>query len=886
MKLIAAVVCFLSLWRPLPAEEWTIEDFLMAERADSFDLSRDGKLAVWIKTQMDKQKGAAASNLFLTNLIENFSIRLTQGSDDNWAPRFSADGRRIAFLSARRVQQASRSETQGAQIWLMETRGGEPWRLTTLEKGVKAFEWLDNETLLAASAEDAGIYEQNIGEGKDTSIVVEDEEHASPVRLFRIDANTGTATRATDNSDRIERLSVSPDGAYAVTVHNRSLRYDYDHRIKLVTFLHDLRAPGARQLLEEGKLTPSRIAWAPDSRGFYFSAPYSSHPVYQEATIQRLYYYDLESGRALEVDLGWENGLSFGHSAALAATSDGFVALMANGVRPRLARFFRQGTGWTRSWIESPHAGNIFSLQLALDGKTVVYRHSTASVPQQWYTATLANTQLQSVRRLTELNAGWKQKTVAETEIIHWKGARDEQVEGILYFPHHHVSNRRYPLVVVIHGGPAAADKDVFAESQGTLENLMAQKGAYALRLNYHGSTEYGLKWVESIGNGNYNELEWIDVEKGVDSLIARGLVDPDQVGVAGGSNGAIITIELTTRTTRYKAASASAGDVNWITDWSNCRYGHRFGDYFLGKIPFDDPQYFIQKSPFFRMEKVRTPTIIFFGTEDKDVPTEEGWQHYRALQQFGKTDVRFLLFPGEGHGFTKLVHQRRKLEEELAWFDKYLFKTAAKQSGVLKAASLLSAALKRKDLGSVPETVLRGDIEIGRFEVTRAQYATFDPSYRFPAGTEDYPVGGISFEDARRYCEWLSKRTGQHYRLPAGEELQKLTSAVTAENTLDYWAGYTVNPDDARRLAPHIQTLGLGSLLRPVGSFPGAGDDPVFDLGGNVAEWVVSKDGKGRPVGYSADCPADRKSTMPPRPDYVGVRVVRELQTPSRASR
>ena len=276
-------------------------------------------------------------------------------------------------------------------------------------------------------------------------------------------------------------------------------------------------------------------------------------------------------------------------------------------------------------------------------------------------------------------------------------------------------------------------------------------------------------------------------------------------------------------------------------------------------------------------MDKVRTPTIIFFGTEDRQVPTEQGWQHYRALQQLGNTDVRFILFPGEPHGPRKLVHQRRKLEEELAWFDKYLFKTATDTNEALKPESPLAAALKLRSLGKLPETVQRGEIDIGRFEITRSQYAAFDASYKFPAGTELYPAGGVSFENAKRYCEWLSKTSGQPFRLGTEEELEKFLKPGKGENTLDAWAGYAVNADDARRLASMVEGLGPGALLKPVGSFPGSGEDPIFDLGGNAAEWVVAKDGTGKALGGSADRPADAKSPSPPRPDYIGFRVVKD---------
>ena len=854
------------------AEKWTVDDLLLMENAGSFSLSRDGKLAVWVKSQMDKDKGEIVSNLFLRNLAANFELQLTRGTDSSSAPRFSPDGTRIAFLSTRKAPEppgspAADDKAEGAQVWLLDTRGGEPWALTKFEKGVRAFDWLDDGTLLLAAPEDPTLFDQKIKERKDTSQPVDDEPHAPPVRLFRFNVKTRAATRLTDNTDRIERLFVSPDGAWAVTVRERSLRYIYDQKVRPVTFLHDLKKGTAEQIFSDGKLLPARVAWTPDSRGFYFSIPYTTHPTYINAAISLLYSFDLAARTASRVDLDWENGLG----PDFAALPDGFFALLANGARPRAAVYRHAGAGWKREWLASPHAGNIFQAEPSLDGKTLLYEYSTASTPPQWYTASLDGAALRDQRAVTDLNGALKKRELAKSEPVLWKGARDEQVEGLLYYPHGYLPGRKYPLVVMIHGGPAGSDLDEFNDRWAYPINLMAERGAFVLSPNYHGSTEYGLKWGESIAGGNYNELEWIDVEKGVDSLIAKGLADPAKLGVMGWSNGSIITIELTTRTTRYKVASAGAGDVNWTSDW-----GKAFDDYYLGKSPLEDPQFYLRKSPLYRMDKVRTPTIIFFGTEDKQVPTEQGWRHYRALQQLGTTDVRFILFPGEGHGPKKLAHRRRKVEEELAWFDKYLFGTTPDRNEALKPESPLAAALKRKALGKVPETVVRGEIEIGRFEVTRAQYAAFDPTYKVTPGTEDYPAVGVSFEDARRYCDWLSKTGGARFRLGTEEEMEPLLKPARGENTLDYWAGYTVNPDDAARLASVVQGLGPGALLKPVGSFAGNGEDPVFDLGGNAAEWVVAKDGTGKVLGGSAEQPGDPKFVGVARPDYTGFRVVK----------
>jgi formylglycine-generating enzyme required for sulfatase activity len=229
-------------------------------------------------------------------------------------------------------------------------------------------------------------------------------------------------------------------------------------------------------------------------------------------------------------------------------------------------------------------------------------------------------------------------------------------------------------------------------------------------------------------------------------------------------------------------------------------------------------------------------------------------------------------------------------------WLDRYFFKTYQAEYEAFKKDSPLGLALRKKDAARagtkygvsgkaagvlVPEVVKRGNLEIGRFEVTRAQFAAFDPSYPAAPGAENHPANGVSFEKARAYAEWLSKTTGETWRLPNEDEVAGLYEGLSGENTLDYWAGYELNPDDARKLRPKAAELGSGApLLREAGSFKPAGredEEPVFDLGGNVAEWAVAKDGTGKTLGGSADRPADPKARDGAAdPEYTGLRVVR----------
>lgn len=876
------LACLLAAATLLPAaEKWTVDDILLQEMAMGLEISRDGRFAVYSKSKMDKEKGESVSHLYLKELAGGDEVQLTRGQDSHSSPRISPSGRLLAFITSRKPAGAPATpgpgaDSTGPQIWLLNTRGGEPYPLTRLERGVRSFAWLDEKTILAAAPESPTLYDQEIKSRKDTSQVVDDEQHAPPVRLFKIELPSGKATRLSRNTDRITEITASPDGKWAVTSHNRSLSETYNQKIKPIYFLWDLAASSSTQLFADGKTPLRDVAWTPDSKGFYYSYAYSSHPVYLNAYVMRAGWYDLASKSASPVDLQWDNGLA-GRIEPL--PDGGFLALLANGARNRAARYARNGSAWSRAWIEGDHAAHLFGFNVTEDGKQVIYTYTNSSTPSSFQLAALNGPKLDSPKPFLELNSGFKKKPLSKTELVTWKGALDETVEGILYYPHNYKPGQKHPLVVMIHGGPHGHDADAWRESWGYPHQLIAQRGAFILKPNYHGSSNYGLKFSESISGGQYNELEWIDVEKGVDSLIAKGLVDPAKLGVLGWSNGSIISIELTTRTTRYKAAGAGAGDVNWISDWGNCAFGDSFDQYYIGKTPMDNPELYLKKSPLFRMDKVTTPTIIFFGTEDKQVPTEQGWQHFRALQHYGKTGAKFVLFPGEGHGPRKYVHQRRKLDEELAWFDKYLFASSTDTNEAVKTASPLAALLKSAKLAEIPDSVERGPIGLSRFEVTRAQFKAFDPTYQFPAGTAAYPASGISFDKAKAYCAWLSTKTGQTWRLPTEEEAGSLLKASRTENTLDLWAGYSLNLDDANRLDSLLDTLPPDSLLKPIGSFPGSGDDPLYDLGGNVAEWVVTKDGKAKAMGGSADRPADILETQTARPAFIGFRPVREVK-------
>ena len=902
---------------PAKTSPWKAEDIIFQESINDFTLSPDARSVAWIKGEGDKEKDSRVSNLFLTSLTDDRTVQLTRGTDSVSLPQFSPDGEWLAFISSRARPSAKSEKPDAAsrQIWLISTRGGEAYPLTELARDARRVDWLDKDTLIFSAQEDPSAYEQAQKKRKDDSDVADDADHEPPVRLFKIAVNDKKITRLTRNTDWIDHWAVSKDGKFVVATHDRSLHYTFDEKVPPITILHNLADGAEKQIFTEGRVYPGLLAWAPDNSGFYAIVPFANHPKFLMGAIPILYFYDLATAKSMQVPLDWENGL--GHD--LHTTADGFVTLLAAGARYDVAHYTREKSAdsyvWRRHTLTGDNARSIQTFVVSEDARTLVYESSTASRMPQLFKAQLDGAQLSAPTQLTKLNEKLiHSRDFTKSEVIRWKGSNGEEVEGILRYPANYEPGRKYPVITAIHGGPKGADTDTWRDSWAYPYQLLTQRGAFVLSPNYHGSSNYGLKWAESICCGNYYDLETPDINFGVDYLIEKGLVDPDKVATLGWSNGSILSTSLLVSfPNRYKVASVGAGDVEWISDWGNVVFGDSFDSYYFGKSPMEDPQLYIRKSPFFKMDKVQAPVLIFHGTADNQVPPAQSWSYFRVLQYYGKVPVKFVIFPGEPHGPRKLTHQLRKVDEELAWFDQYFFKSTAPPDESIKAGSPLDEALRGRNIAQsngyygvpskqkrgllvAPEVVKRGDLEISRFEVTRFQFLEFLSSAnlksKLMAGAaqlaeedaspsrQNLPQTGVSLEQAQAYVSWLSQQTGQSWRIPYEDEVTSLYENRDGENTLDYWAGYSPNPEDAARLRQQAGKLpGKSALLRPVGSFrpEGSADqDPLYDLGGNAAEWVLTRDGKGKIIGGSADCPADLRSTCMPAAEYIGFRVVR----------
>lgn len=897
--LLLATAALVAAPSPATADEWTIEDLVTAETITGWDVDSGLGRVVWVRTSVENVDGEQkrVSNLWMTPLAGGESRQLTRGTDVVSRPRLSPDGRYVAFLSTRELPKEDDEKAPEAepQLWILPLDGGEAWPLTRFDRPVEDFDWQgdspspETPSLVVLAQESPTAREEEVTEEqKDTAWAVDDPVEEPPVRLFRATLD-GEVRRLTRNDDWIDWMAVAPDGRRAVVLAQQILSYDFAQRVAPQTWIVDLETGERTQrLFADGVIIPLGAAWAPDSKGLYVTNARTRHPLYREAYVIDLHYHDLGSGETVRVTDDWERGV-FADTPIPEPLDDGVLVLLADGVRARPARYVRRDGAFQRTDLTGPHVKNIDDWRPSRDGKAVAYLSSAINRPTQLYAARLDAGRLEGERQVSQINPDFETKEKGRYEVLQWKGSLGESVEGILQYPLDESEGEKRPLVVDIHGGPNYGDFDSWPPNVSTSSPniLWRQSGAFVLQVNYHGSAGYGLDWAESIEK-RYYELEVPDIEAGVDLLIGRGLVDPQRMASSGWSNGGILTAGLIVTTDRYKAAIVGAADVEWLSDWANVDFGASFDNLYFGSTPWEDPQAYLEKSPFFDLPKVTTPTLVHTGTEDRAVPPHQSWSLFRVMQYVGKAPVRLVLYPGEPHGLQEIAHQRRKIREDVLWLNRYLFGTHEEPNPAVQEGSLLDALTKRagaarqgEDWGVgekgvlVPETVAYEGLQIGRFEVTRAQWASFTGK---PArGDGNLPATGMSFDQARAYALWLVKTTGRPYRLPTKEEAERLAEeAGTDGNTLDRWAGYTPNPDDAARLLAALGELGRETpLLLPVGQLAAAGENGVFDLDGNAAEWATADDGSGVAAGPSAERSTDERDAGQPAAVYTGLRVV-----------
>jgi dipeptidyl aminopeptidase/acylaminoacyl peptidase len=311
----------------------------------------------------------------------------------------------------------------------------------------------------------------------------------------------------------------------------------------------------------------------------------------------------------------------------------------------------------------------MWALSLSADGTRAAYVASTATRPWEVFGGALAG----PLRALTDGNGWLDQRLLARQEVVRYKARDGLELEGVLIYPVSERAERRYPLVLVVHGGPEGNYKDGWMTNYGMPGQVAAGRGYAVFHPNYRGSTGRGVAFSKT-SQGDPGGKEFDDLVDGVDHLVAAGLVDTARVGVTGGSYGGYATAWLATRySERFAAGVMMVGISDKISKTGTTDIPEEELLVHARKRPWQDWQHFLERSPIYHADKGRTPLLVVHGARDPRVNPGQSLEMHRFLKLHGQAPVRLVLYPGEGHGNAKAAARLDYSLRQLRWLEHYL---------------------------------------------------------------------------------------------------------------------------------------------------------------------------------------------------------------------
>ena len=652
-----------TLWLPALAGAQTaapsIDDLLNLKRVGSPALSPDGGAVIYTLRETNWDDNEYETEIWIASTRgADVARQLTNARKSSLQPAWSPDGRWIAFISDRDGKR---------QIYRIAVAGGEAEKLTTGEEGVTAFSWSPDGRRIAFTMTDPIAATVKERERRYGDIRIEDEDRRM-AHLYVIDVapTTGAALptpRAlTKGTFVVGAFDWAPNGD----------RIAFDHRVSSdpadggSADISTVDVATATVRVVVGQQGPdSNPRWSPDGQRIAFNSAMSKPFNYYQNSVIAIVEPGSLSIRSLSDGfdenpqlVAWnEQGIYF------AASQRTWSYLFA--LNPSSKQVTRHAV--SDQWIGS-------SFSFSKDGRTVAFVGSGASAFADVYVAPLAEQlQAQRITNTSEQIASWPKHA---REVVTWKSQDGAEIEGVLHKPADFQPGRRYPLLVVIHGGPTGTSRPLpYSNNVGYYPiDLWLAKGALVLEPNYRGSAGYGEKFrslnVRNLGIGD----AW-DVLSGIDHLVGAGLVDRERVGAMGWSQGGYISAFLTTKhADRFKAISVGAGISNWMTYYVNTDI-HPFTRQYLKATPWDDPKIYADTSPMTYIKSAKTPTLIQHGDQDARVPVPNAFELYQGLRD-QNVPAQLVLFKGFGHPLNKPKANRAAMQQNFDWFNKYLWPT------------------------------------------------------------------------------------------------------------------------------------------------------------------------------------------------------------------
>lgn len=652
----------------------TFDDFILLKRLSDPQISPDGKLIAFVVTVMDKETNRGNSDIWIVPIEGGEARRLTSSLQADMNPRWSPDGKKIAFISTREGK---------PQIWLIDPSGGEATALTNISTGATGVIWSPQGTHLAFIS---SVFPECADEDCNRKKLEEQEKSKVKARLydellfrhwnswsdgtrshlFIMSLDGGKLLDLTPGDFDTPPLALggnqdytfSPDGKEICFVRNT----DPELRLGLGTnndlFITSL-AGGEIKKITENRANDNFPQYSPDGRWIAYRG--MAKPGF-EADKYRLILYERKSGKTINLtekldysvaDFVWS---PMSEAIYFSAEEKGRTAIFKVAIKDSKTEKILDGH-------------YITNLSMTPDGKKLIFLRQAINRPADIWSFDLGKKQ---PVQLTDINRELLSELAMNKADEFWfEGASKEKVHGFLLKPPFFDSAKKYPLVMLIHGGPQGAWSDNFHYRWNA--QMFASPGYVVAMINFHGSTGYGQRFTDSI-SGDWGGKPYQDIMLGLDYLLSRyNFIDRSKLAAAGASYGGYMIDWIEGQTDRFRCLISHSGVFDlrsmygateelWFPEWE-----------FRG-TPWTNPEQYQKWSPSSYVKNFKTPCLVIHSQNDFRVPLEQGLQFFTALQRMN-VPSKFLYFPDEDHFVQKPQNAELWWKTVLEWLGLYLKK-------------------------------------------------------------------------------------------------------------------------------------------------------------------------------------------------------------------
>lgn len=632
----------------------TPEDIVGLHIIQDVQISPDGKRVLCVVGTGNGFGGLSDTHIYIVPTDGSEQPRVfTASAEGESSPRWSPDGKSIAFLSKRKRPDTQENAAPDMnQVWVMRVDGGEAEPLTNLKTGVDSFKWSPDGKMIAFLATDAMTEAEEKKQKEKDDAVFQDHNYKFS-RLYVLDLPDRKVQLVFKPDLDIHDFIWSADGSeFAINVSKTPLLDDIFWHSKL-EIISRTTGEIVRMIGEPAGSTNMR--WSPDGQTIAFGKISPSglsewHLMMPAKGGIAKQFDDDYNGTVWAVDFMPDS------KSLIAETFEGtrakFISVdVASGARKQLGELNASYGDFT----------------ISKDGSMIaVQGEQPDSPPNVWIIR-----KGEVPHRITNFQpeiASWNVGAVRE---ITWKNKKDGKlIYGLLITPPDFQQGKKYPTIVQVHGGPEWAWWTGWHGSWHEWGQLLASNGYAVLLANPRGSDGQGWRFIESNIN-DWGGMDFEDIMSGVDDLIAQGIADPERLGIGGWSYGGFMSGWAVTHSNRFKAAVVGAGGTDLLS-FTTSDISPSFLNYYFQGLPYTRWDVYADHSPVKFLQNCKTPSLILHGEADTRVPPSQGWEFYNGLKMLG-VPTEMVTYPREPHGLHERLHQRDLLTRILAWYDRYL---------------------------------------------------------------------------------------------------------------------------------------------------------------------------------------------------------------------